>query len=42
MVERTLPDGQLTTIAAAGHAVMMDNPAEFSAGVIGFLAGIPS
>jgi pimeloyl-ACP methyl ester carboxylesterase len=42
MVDRALPDGQLATIAAAGHAVMMDNPAEFSASVGGFLANIPA
>ncbi|MGA2792929.1 MAG: alpha/beta hydrolase [Roseiarcus sp.] len=40
MAERTLWDGRLATIAAAGHAVMMDNPAEFSASVIDFLTGI--
>jgi pimeloyl-ACP methyl ester carboxylesterase len=42
MVERTLWDGRLATIAAAGHAVMMDNPAEFSARVFDFLSGIPA
>lgn len=42
MVDRALPDARLMTITAAGHAVMMDNPAEFSAGVSGFLAGISS
>jgi pimeloyl-ACP methyl ester carboxylesterase len=42
MAERTLWDGRLATIDAAGHAVMMDNPAEFSASVIDFLTGIPA
>jgi len=41
MVETTLTDGRLATIAAAGHSVMMDNPVEFSASVTGFLSGIP-
>jgi pimeloyl-ACP methyl ester carboxylesterase len=40
MVERALWDGRLATIGAAGHAVMMDNPAEFSASVATFLSGI--
>lgn len=40
MVERTLPAGQLASIASAGHAVMMDNPGEFTSRVHGFLAGI--
>ena len=40
MVERTLWDGRLATIAGAGHAVMLDNPAGFSASVIEFLSGI--
>jgi pimeloyl-ACP methyl ester carboxylesterase len=40
MVDRTLPDGRLATIAAAGHAVMMDNPVEFSTSVGGFLTSI--
>jgi pimeloyl-ACP methyl ester carboxylesterase len=40
MVERALWNGQLTTVSAAGHAVMMDNPAEFSASVMRFLSGI--
>jgi pimeloyl-ACP methyl ester carboxylesterase len=40
MVERTLADGRLTTIPAAGHSVMMDNPVEFSATVTNFLASI--
>jgi pimeloyl-ACP methyl ester carboxylesterase len=38
MVERTLWKGQLATVPAAGHAVMLDNPAEFSAVVIRFLS----
>ena len=42
MVDRALPDGRLATIAAAGHAVMMDNPVEFSASVGGFLASLPA
>lgn len=42
MAERTLWDGRLATIAAAGHAVMMDNPAEFSASVIDFLSRVPA
>ena len=37
MVERTLPRSRLQTIGAAGHAVMMDNPAEFAGNVDGFL-----
>jgi pimeloyl-ACP methyl ester carboxylesterase len=36
MIER-MPTGRLQTIGAAGHAVMMDNPAEFSARVAEFL-----
>ena len=36
MVER-MPVGQLQSIGGAGHAVMMDNPAEFSARVAEFL-----
>jgi pimeloyl-ACP methyl ester carboxylesterase len=40
MVERTLPAGRLATIGAAGHAVMMDNPREFSNSVVKFLSGI--
>jgi pimeloyl-ACP methyl ester carboxylesterase len=36
MIER-LPVGQLLSISGAGHAVMMDNPAEFSARVAQFL-----
>jgi pimeloyl-ACP methyl ester carboxylesterase len=40
MVDWALPDGRLATIAAAGHAVMMDNPIEFSASVSGFLSNI--
>lgn len=39
MVERTLWNSQLATVAA-GHAVMIDNPAEFSATAIRFLSGI--
>lgn len=39
MAEQTLVDGRLATIAFAGHAVMMDNPAQFSASVIEFLSG---
>jgi pimeloyl-ACP methyl ester carboxylesterase len=42
MVERSLSAGRLATIAAAGHSVMLDNPAELSASVVGFLAGIPA
>jgi pimeloyl-ACP methyl ester carboxylesterase len=38
MVERTLWKGQLATVPIAGHAVMLDNPAEFSASVIRFLS----
>ena len=37
MVERTLPGGSLQTIGVAGHAVMMDNPTEFTSTVEGFL-----
>lgn len=40
MVERTLPAGRLATIGGAGHAVMIDNPLEFSNKVTDFLAGI--
>ena len=40
MVERALWNSQLATVPAAGHAVMIDNPAEFSASVIRFLSGI--
>jgi len=40
MVDNTLADARLATIAAAGHSVMMDNPAAFSASVISFLSGI--
>jgi pimeloyl-ACP methyl ester carboxylesterase len=40
MVERTLWNGQLATVAAAGHAVMLDDPGEFSASVIRFLSRI--
>jgi len=36
MIER-LPVGQLLSISVAGHAVMMDNPPEFSARVAQFL-----
>jgi pimeloyl-ACP methyl ester carboxylesterase len=42
MVDRTLPHGRLETIDAAGHAVMMDNPAAFSACVGGFLTSVPT
>jgi pimeloyl-ACP methyl ester carboxylesterase len=41
MVERTLARGRLFTVARAGHAVMMDNPTEFSANVLSFLATVP-
>lgn len=40
MAERKLSAGRLATIDGAGHAVMMDNPAEFSSSVINFLATI--
>jgi pimeloyl-ACP methyl ester carboxylesterase len=40
MVESALWNSQLATVAAAGHAVMIDNPAEFSASVIRFLSGV--
>jgi len=40
MVDRTLPAGRLTTIGAAGHAVMTDNPREFSNAVAGFLTSV--
>jgi pimeloyl-ACP methyl ester carboxylesterase len=40
MVERTLSAGRLTTIGGAGHAVMMDNPSEFTSNIINFLATI--
>jgi pimeloyl-ACP methyl ester carboxylesterase len=38
MVENSLPDARLVTIPAAGHSVMLDNPTEFSASVMEFLA----
>jgi pimeloyl-ACP methyl ester carboxylesterase len=37
MVDQVLPAGRLVTVRDAGHAVMMDNPAEFHASVIRFL-----
>lgn len=40
MSEQALWDGRLVTISAAGHAVMMDNPTEFSASVVDFLAKV--
>ena len=40
MAERTLSAGRLATIGGAGHAVMMDNPGEFSSSVTKFLASI--
>jgi pimeloyl-ACP methyl ester carboxylesterase len=40
MVERALSAGRLVTIGTAGHSVMLDNPAELSASIVGFLAGI--
>jgi pimeloyl-ACP methyl ester carboxylesterase len=40
MVERALWNGQLVTLAAAGHAVMLDVPAEFSASIVRFLSRI--
>ena len=36
MSEQALWDGRLVTVRAAGHAVMMDNPTEFSASVVDF------
>ena len=41
MVERTMPNARLATIPRAGHAVMIDNPAGFSASVVDFLSMIP-
>jgi pimeloyl-ACP methyl ester carboxylesterase len=41
MVERLHSVGRLATVAGAGHSVMLDNPAELSAAVVGFLAAIP-
>jgi pimeloyl-ACP methyl ester carboxylesterase len=38
MVERMLPGTRLQTVSGAGHAVMMDNPAEFSGNIEGFLS----
>jgi esterase len=40
MVDQGLHGGRLATIAGAGHSVMMDNPTDFSACVVGFLSGI--
>jgi pimeloyl-ACP methyl ester carboxylesterase len=40
MVERALPTGRLATIGAAGHAVMMDNPNDFSNSVASFLGDL--
>jgi pimeloyl-ACP methyl ester carboxylesterase len=40
MAEQSLPAGRLATIAGAGHSVMMDNPAETTACISNFLAGI--
>ena len=40
MVQRALPGSRLETIRVAGHAVMMDNPDEFSSSVEGFLTKI--
>jgi pimeloyl-ACP methyl ester carboxylesterase len=40
MVERTLWNARFATISAAGHAVMIDNPAEFSATAMGFVSEI--
>jgi pimeloyl-ACP methyl ester carboxylesterase len=40
MVERALSAGRLTTIGGAGHAVMLDNPSEFTSNVINFLATV--
>jgi pimeloyl-ACP methyl ester carboxylesterase len=39
MVERTLSGSRLETISAAGHAIMMDNPVEFSSRIGEFLTG---
>ncbi len=38
MVERTLPVSRLQTIRVAGHAVMLDNPAQFTSSVEAFLS----
>jgi pimeloyl-ACP methyl ester carboxylesterase len=40
MTEQTLSAGRLATIGGAGHAIMIDNPGEFSRGVINFLTSI--
>jgi pimeloyl-ACP methyl ester carboxylesterase len=40
MAAQTLSAGRLATIGGAGHAVMMDNPGEFSSSVVNFLSGI--
>ena len=37
---RVLPQGELATVSAAGHAVMLDNPAGFACIVLGFLQRI--
>jgi pimeloyl-ACP methyl ester carboxylesterase len=39
MADGVLSAGRLVTVAGAGHAVMMDNPAEFTRQVTNFLAG---
>jgi len=40
MLERVRAGGRLATIAGAGHSVMLDNPAELSAAVVGFLTDL--
>lgn len=42
MVDQGLPGSRLKNISAAGHAVMMDNPEDFSSSVVGFLTILPS
>jgi pimeloyl-ACP methyl ester carboxylesterase len=37
---RVIPRAQLVTISMAGHAVMADNPADFTRAVMTFLVGI--
>jgi pimeloyl-ACP methyl ester carboxylesterase len=38
-LEQAMPNAARVTIARAAHSVQADNPAEFNASVLAFLAG---
>jgi pimeloyl-ACP methyl ester carboxylesterase len=38
-LEGVMPDAKRVTIARAAHSVQADNPADFNAAVLAFLAG---